>query len=389
MATTPHEEIAHELMDDFYQDFSEAHLKCEHTLIELEHRADDAELLNELFRSIHTIKGNLVYVGMKDLTPLIQSVEDILDAIRKGSLHYDTLLSDVVLLVMDQTQSLVDAKVNRLPLPYSEASLNHLCQVISKIAEVGAKDRSEAVRQALMLMDPDIVLQETALTTSHAVPSNPTSEPSIAPKSDDLPSLLAFYGIDIDADMQFFISINSPVEARSLYWKGRTLRLLRIALAMNRHAGNPVDPTQLAAAVILHDVGMAFMPVELLHKISALDQGDLKRLQAHPQHAHALLSSMQRWKMAAKCVAQHHERVDGNGYPAKLKGDNIVDGAKILNIVDTFEARTHERAYSSQIKRPFIRAVLEINSCADTQFDAGWVKVFNDVARNLDTQRDR
>lgn len=384
MTKLPHEEIAHELMADFYQDFSEAHQKCEHTLIELEQRSDDSGLLNDLFRSIHTIKGNLVYVGLKDLTPLIQSVEDILDAIRKGTVHYDTLLSDVILLTLDKTQSLVEACVNHWDAPISENEINHLCQVISRVAEVDNSRRELAIRQALTSMDPDILLPDIVVAPGTLpLPEVTAPKDPIAPPDADLQTLLGFYGVEVDADMQLFISINDPIESRSLYWKGRTLRLLRLALAMNRHAGEPIAPSQLAAAVILHDVGMAFMPVDLLHKNGVLTLEELRLLQTHPQHACTLLSTMQRWATAAACVLQHHERTDGKGYPANMAGDAIAEGAKILSIVDTFEARTHERAYSSQTKRPFIRAVLEINSCADSQFDAKWVQVFNEVARDL------
>ena len=92
---------------------------------------------------------------------------------------------------------------------------------------------------------------------------------------------------------------------------------------------------------------------------------------------------MKRWDQASYIVLEHHEREDGLGYPAGLTGAHICPGAKILAIVDAFEARTHERAYSTNLKRPFVRAVLEINRCAGTHFDPNWVNVFNEVGRSL------
>lgn len=384
MAAGHHEEIALELMEDFFQDFSEAHEKCEHILIELEQTPDNAELLNELFRHIHTVKGNLVYVGLKDITPIIQSIEDILDALRKGNLHYDTLLSDVILLTLDKTHSLVESRVHQRTAVLAESAFDHLCQVISRVAEVSGDARTDAIRQALTLMDPDIVLQTPLKPAADAPPALPVmSELPAMPPDNNIIAVLAFFGVSIDDDMQFFMDLNAPIEARSRYWQGRTGRLLRLALAMNKHAGEPVSPAQLAAAVILHDVGMAFMPVETLHNTGALNQNDLLLLQTHPRHGHALLASLKRWSTAALAILQHHERIDGTGYPERIQGEGISEAARIISIADTFEARTHERAHTHMTRRPFIRAILEINSCAGSQFDPHWVDVFNQVARAL------
>ena len=157
--------------------------------------------------------------------------------------------------------------------------------------------------------------------------------------------------------------------------------MLRLALAMNEKAGKPIEAEQLAAAVYLHDIGMAFLPLEILHKTSSLNPEEREDLQAHPNVAFQLLSSGRRWDQAAMSVLQHHEKIDGSGYPNKLPGEQICDGAKILAIVDAFEARTHERAYHTQLKRPLVRAVLEINRCSESHFDPEWVEVFNEVVR--------
>ena len=116
-------------------------------------------------------------------------------------------------------------------------------------------------------------------------------------------------------------------------------------------------------------------------KPAPLNSDELEALYGHPAAAYQLLSSAKRWNQAANAVLQHHEHVDGNGYPNKLAGNSICEGAKILAIADAFEARTHERAYATQLKRPLIRAVLEINRCSGSQFDTGWVEVFNETVR--------
>jgi HD-GYP domain-containing protein (c-di-GMP phosphodiesterase class II) len=369
-----------DLMDDFFLDFREAHQSCENTLIDLEHDPANTDLLNALFRSVHTIKGNLVYVGLKDLTPLIQSVEDVLDAVRKHSLAYDASLSDVIMLAMDKTKLMVEARLAQQPLPLSDSDLDRLCQQISRIAEVDRTERSRLVVEVMQQMEPSTRLDDTALP---AVSTQPL--PSLAAQPQEM-DILREYQIALNDDLHFFQHLIQPLEERSHYWNGRNARLLQMALAMNQHAGKPVEPDQLAVAVYLHDAGMAFLPIEILHKTTPLNEEEMALLRQHPLTAAQLLKPLSRWNQASLIVKEHHEHHDGQGYPDKIPGARICPGAKIMAIIDAFDARMHERAYSEKIKRPFVRAILEINRCSGTHFDPEWVEVFNEVARRLQNQ---
>ncbi len=383
--------IDSDLMEDFFFDFKEAHQNCESILINLEHDPSNKELLNGLFRSVHTIKGNLVYVGLKDLTPLIQSMEDLLDAIRSEQILYDSLLSDVILLAMDKTKQMVQAKLAKTTSPViSDEQLLLLCQNISSIVEVEGNTRTEYIRNAIISLDPSThIFDDSQPATSRlnkkTAAQNSASQTSLpAPTQQPLGVMetLEQHNIEIDEDIIFFESIASPMENRSLYWKGRTARLLTLALEMNKKAGDPVEPAQLVAAILLHDIGMAFLPLSLLHKAGSFNEEERNALFRHTELASHLLNQSSKWKQAATIVLQHHERVDGSGYPKRLMGIDICHGAKILSIVDTFDARTHERAYNTRLKRPFIRAVIEVNNCKGSQFDASWVEIFNEITRS-------
>jgi HD-GYP domain-containing protein (c-di-GMP phosphodiesterase class II) len=148
-------------------------------------------------------------------------------------------------------------------------------------------------------------------------------------------------------------------------------------LILNRLAGRPVNEQDLAVAVYVHDFGMAFIPVELLHKQTQLDDAEILLLRSHVQSSAQLLQQLPRWQAAREIVLQHHEAVDGSGYPFGLREREISDGAKMLAIADSFDAMTHHRAYASHQKRPIIRAVKEINQCAGKQLSPYWVEVFN------------
>ncbi|MBN7827890.1 HD-GYP domain-containing protein, partial [Bowmanella dokdonensis] len=129
-----------------------------------------------------------------------------------------------------------------------------------------------------------------------------------------------------------------PVERRSKYWQGRGDRIARLALYLNKLKGNPVEPNQLAVACYVHDFGMAFMPLKVLHKTTPLEQTEFNLMRSHVYKSARLLEHLDQWNEARKIVIQHHERLDGSGYPLGLKDADICEGAKLLAIIDTFDA---------------------------------------------------
>ena len=373
------EEIQYESLGDFFQDFREAHEKCEVILIDLEHRPDDVDLLNGLFRVVHTIKGNLVYVGLVSITPLMQSLEDLLDYIRKGHLKYDSILCDVILLSLDKTKQMVEARLDEKESPLAEDILNKICEDISLVADVSPERQVALINDVLLLLDPTTKLteQNSDAPILKEIGKGSDSESY----QNELLAMLSNYGVETDDDIQFYSSLVQPLEDRSKYWHGRTLRQLFLSLEMNKSAGSPVEASQLAVAVMLHDIGMSFMPLDMLNKKGTITAAEREILHHHPYSGYLLLNESIRWHDAAVMIFQHHEQMDGTGYPNHLNQDQISDGAKILSIVDTFDARTHERAHHTLLKRSLVRCIVEINNYKGTQFDDKWVNVFNQVAK--------
>ena len=376
------EDVDQELIDDFFLDFTERYERSEEILIALEHAPHDQELCNELFRAVHTIKGNLIYIGLKDLCPLLQSIEDILEQLRSGQLVYNDLLSDVVLLAMDKTKQLVDTNLHSQKKPIEMSSdgethcrtgegFENICQSIHQITESSDAERPLAMHQAARLLDPYTKLPP------------PEQQAKIQSEKDEnflqqLPTL----GVQEHPDLTFVQQLIPAIEERSPYWQGHTYRITKLCLKMNQQAGSPVDPQQMAMAGFIHDMAMAFLPLELLHKPQPFNSSDKRSMHAHVRMSFDLLHKMGGWEEAAEIVLQHHERCNGNGYPKGLTEIEICAGAKILAIADTFDACRYVRAYRTELKRPLIRAILEINRQAGEQFSHQWVDVFNQVAKH-------
>jgi HD-GYP domain-containing protein (c-di-GMP phosphodiesterase class II) len=198
-----------------------------------------------------------------------------------------------------------------------------------------------------------------------------------------MPSSIATTGIpktiniEEREDLVFFRELMKPIEKRSRYWEGRGDRSAKLAGYINKIAGSPVNEVQLAVACYMHDFGMAFIPVAVLHKLEKLKEAEFNLMRSHVYKSARLLENLNQWNEARKIVMQHHERIDGSGYPLGLEEDNICEGAKLLAILDTFDAITHARAYETHQQMPKKKAVIEINRIAKGQFSNRWMQAFN------------
>ncbi len=97
--------LADDLLADFRQETAEQFQRSEQLLIELERSPEDNQRLHELFRQVHTLKGNLGYIGLSTLMPLPQALEDILARLREASLKFDSLLGDILLVSLDTSRN--------------------------------------------------------------------------------------------------------------------------------------------------------------------------------------------------------------------------------------------------------------------------------------------
>lgn len=366
--------VVNELIDDI----NDHYLNSEDALIQLDRAPSDKALLSSLFSSVHTMKGDLSVVGFSPVLPLISSVEEILVKLRDGSIEFTPMLSDVVLLVLDKIREFVASLKSQNFVEYSNRELINLSSQINSIVAGLSRANSANVDKHRVLQE-EMAAVIRVLDPSVSVANNRGFDESRVYQDDYLTEL----GLDRDHDLDFFRDLMEPIEKRSEFWQGRGDRILKMSLALNKQGGHAVDERQLAAAVYVHDFGMAFMPLELLHKKHRLDNTEVALLQSHIQSSAHLLQNMEQWKTAREIVLQHHEAANGTGYPYGLRDNDICDGAKILSIADTFEALTHQRAYATHQKRPIIRAVKEINDCSGKQLSEHWVELFNQVVQSI------
>ncbi|MCA1055532.1 HD-GYP domain-containing protein [Rossellomorea aquimaris] len=138
---------------------------------------------------------------------------------------------------------------------------------------------------------------------------------------------------------------------------------------------SPRQLEELGIGAILHDVGKMLVSEEILMKPGKLTEEEFEEVQKHTEHGFDILRKLQSVSlMVAHCAYQHHERLDGSGYPRGLKGDDIHPFAKIIAVADVFDAMTSNRVYR---KAMLPHEALEILFAGSgTLFDKNVVEAF-------------
>src|SRR5476649_1043910 len=139
----------------------------------------------------------------------------------------------------------------------------------------------------------------------------------------------------------------------------------RIALQMDL-APEVVNTIELAG--LLHDVGKVAVNPEIIRKPDELSADEWKEMRLHPEAGASLLAGIPKLAFLAPIVRAHHERIDGYGYPARLRGEDIPLESRVIAVADAFHAMTTERPYRKALLPSDALAIIEDHS--GTQFDA-------------------
>ena len=141
-------------------------------------------------------------------------------------------------------------------------------------------------------------------------------------------------------------SFVSAVEAKDPYTRGHSERVSAFAAKLGLALGLPkVEVDLLRTAGMLHDIGKIGVPDLILNKPDRLDYGELAIMRQHAEIGRNILQNVSTLEDVLPAVFHHHEHLDGKGYPEGLAGDKIPLAARIISVVDGYEAMTSRRAY--------------------------------------------
>ena len=171
-------------------------------------------------------------------------------------------------------------------------------------------------------------------------------------------------------------ALSAAATARDRYTAVHAHRLVELAVATARQLGRPEeDLRMLRLCAILHDIGKIGIPDAILYKPGPLNEEEWFIMRKHPDIGQHILQQIGgAFEQLADVVVAHHERWDGKGYPRQLAGEAIPLHARILTVVDAFDAMTSRRVYREPMTTEQARA--ELLRCSGTQFDPQVAEAF-------------
>lgn len=194
---------------------------------------------------------------------------------------------------------------------------------------------------------------------------------------DDLKNNIDDKHVELITSIKTLISI---INAKDRYTYGHTERVVVYArLIANKLNLSEEDKKTLIYGAYMHDIGKINIPKEVLVKKMPLTDEEWNILKGHSENGVDIVKAVDSLSSVIPLILHHHERYDGSGYPGKLKGENIPYLARVLNVVDSFDAMTSDRPYNKS--KTHETAIEELNKCSGTQFDPEIVKVFIEVIK--------
>jgi len=142
----------------------------------------------------------------------------------------------------------------------------------------------------------------------------------------------------------------TALESRDPYTAGHQVKSADLACAIAREMGLDEHKIEgLRMAGVIHDIGKLSIPAEILSKPTALSNLEYSLIKVHPESGYEMLKNVESPWPLAQIVHQHHERMDGSGYPRNLKGDEILLEARIMAVADVVEAMASHRPYRASL----------------------------------------
>lgn len=380
-----------ELIEDFRQSFEDHYETVINCIATLELTPDSDASIDQLFRSLHTIKGNARMLLLEQLALFVHGIEESLSALRDHKIQFTILLGESITLCLDKTKEISETIFNNSA--EDDPSVTALLNIFPQL--------QNCPQEEVDILCAKIIKQITGFDVDMTKICGQSEIDSILFNMEQLkqPNTSTVTGqfqfkTEMTQEMIFYIAEDTPdalkehlgymrylallLEAKIPHWQGRTHQILQLAIIFNESLDDPVPIHQLEMAVYTHDMAFTFLPNALILTEEKFSEEQTVLMQTHTQMAADFIGINDDWKVAHEIVLQHHEKNDGTGYPEGLKENEICSGAKMLSIIDAFVAMTTyrpDRAY----KRSVLTALNEIKNQAGKQFSAELVPIFLNI----------
>lgn len=181
------------------------------------------------------------------------------------------------------------------------------------------------------------------------------------------------------AYVEFAGSLANALDARDPYTAGHSRRVSASSCAIAEALRLPAqEVTEIQIGALLHDIGKIGIPDQVLQKPGKLTDEEFALINEHPTIGRHILEGVNDFQVYLDTVELHHENWDGSGYPRGLAGRTVPLGARIVHVVDAYDAMTSDRPYRKGMSHEQALSILQ--KCAGTQFDPDLVRVLSELA---------
>jgi putative nucleotidyltransferase with HDIG domain len=183
-----------------------------------------------------------------------------------------------------------------------------------------------------------------------------------------------------DLNLGTLTALARTVDAKSPWTAGHSERVTEVAMKIGHVMNFPQERLNLLnRGALLHDIGKIGIPAKILDKPARLTDEEFSIIKKHPTKGFRIIEPIAAYKDVLPIILQHHERIDGNGYPQGLEGHEISKEAKIVAVADAFDAIVSDRPYRKGLSKA--QAMEIMREEAGQQFDPSALEAFIEVIK--------
>ncbi|REG84243.1 HD-GYP domain-containing protein [Marinomonas pollencensis] len=345
-----------ELKDDLLECYQDAQQEIENIINNIEDEGFSFEKLDNLFRSLHSMKGNCSVCFLDPLVAALHSLEEIVDGMRGGYIAYHYDLGSLINVVLEQVGELLQQLYQ-----YHGAERLILAKLQSGLDGVYACENDQHRPRLARYLIEEIAIE--------------LSDAPIGAKTTSL-LVKVQYNEAQQKDIDHFRQLSSKLNRLLGYSEERGERILKLCQLINLECQTQEDPAQLSAAAYMHNMGMAVV-------LNSQDEDAKQQAEFnHPMVGAKLLNKHQGWDAAVAMVEAHQERFDGSGTPNGLVGSLIPQGAFIVALAVMFIDVVWGKS-GSEYRASSMRAIQQVNFESGKRFPPPLVDSFNAAIRKV------
>ncbi|MCZ2720541.1 HD domain-containing protein [Marinomonas sp. 15G1-11] len=347
-----------ELKDDLLECYVEAQEEIESILNQIEDDGFSFEKLDNLFRSLHSMKGNCSVCFLDPLVDVLHKLEEIVDGMRGRYIGYDYQLGSLTNIILEEVFTLLQQlyKSHGADRDILELMQSNLDELYAMEIDSARPEKAAQIIKSIVNFKEGVLEKEKS----------------------SLSLLIKVEFTELQQeDIDTFKGLSSKLNRLLGYSPERGERILKLCLLINEELKYPEDPVQLSAAAYMHDMGMA-----VVLKFEEGNPNREKAISSHPIVGAQLLSKHEGWEQAVAIVMAHEEKFDGNGFPEGLVGSLIPTGAFVVSMAAMFIDVVWGKS-GDEYKKSAMRAIQKVNLESGKHFPPHLIEAFNRAVRKL------